>query len=728
MTRLLLLLIVSMTVSTINAHTADRNKLSAWVRQVMTGDSIQARRAANQHSRLMTAFVQMDETLAGDVLTAHGCRTYAQIGDIRIATIPIAQLGALSQHPAVRRIEASPTGHTTLDTVPRVVNALPVYEATAAHPAFTGSGVVVGVMDVGFDLTHPTFYNDATLSRYRISAFWDQLSTDTIGSPFPVGRDFTGHDTILAAGCATDGATETHGTHTAGIAAGSGYDSPYRGLAYDSDICLVANAVTSDTIYISPDDRLKYTTATDALGFKYIFDYADSQGKPCVLSFSEGYTPHLDDDDRLFAEVMDKLSGPGHILVISAGNENQCLTYAEKPRGTDMAGCFMHCGKREATYRIMTDGPLTINVHGYGADGTMQQTLTFASTDERWDEGLSDTLHTEAGACAVSVTRHRAYSSDHTVYIVELTAERPLYELGYMALAVQGTDSHAEIFGSSSSQLAVHPDIDARWCAATKGRNILAPGCFPAAICVGATTWRTAFTNYAGQPIVATNQNRGLRMTESSTGPTMSGLMKPDVVAPGYFVTSAYSSFYRPGQPNDWAVRVFEHGERTYSWTPLSGTSMATPAVAGTIALWLQAKPTLTREEIIDVFSRTCRQPDNTLSYPNNEYGYGEIDAYRGLLDILGLTTVETLSQHQPAAVQMHVADGLLHLTFNRQPTAPLTVTVYTANGQLLSQTRLHPSSAQAQLPLDPLPPGIYAVQLQSAEPSLTGSNLIRIP
>lgn len=728
MTRLLLLLIVSMTVSTINAHTADRNKLSAWVRQVMTGDSIQARRAANRHSRLMTAFVQMDETLAGDVLTAHGCRTYAQIGDIRIATIPVAQLGALSQHPAVRRIEASPTGHTTLDTVPRVVNALPVYEATAAHPAFTGSGVVVGVMDVGFDLTHPNFYNDATLSRYRISAFWDQLSTDTIGSPFPVGRDFTGHDAILAAGCATDGATETHGTHTTGIAAGSGYDTSYRGIAFDSDLCLVANAVTSDTIYISPDDRYKYTTATDALGFKYIFDYADSQGKPCVASFSEGYSPHLDEDDRLFSAFLDRLVGPGHILVASAGNENQALTYAVKPKGTAVAGSFIQTSEDEATYRIKADGKVTISLLAYQQEGGVQQTLAFDSSDTRLDEGINDTLFTTGGPCAVHLTRHRSYTDDYYVYIMELSAAVKLQDMDYMALTVEGEESQAEIYGSSSSRLNSYPDVDARWNAATYGHNILAPGCFPAAICVGATTWRTSFTNFMGYPIPAINQTRGRRMTESSTGPTMGGLMKPDVVAPGYYVTSSFSSYYYDGQPNGWTVSLFMLNGRTYLWNIASGTSMATPAVAGTIALWLQAKPTLTREEIIDVFSRTCRQPDNTLSYPNNEYGYGEIDAYRGLLDILGLTTVETLSQHQPAAAQMRVADGLLYLTFNRQPTAPLIVSVYAVNGQQLSQMRLHPSSMQAQLPLGPLPPGIYAVQLQSAEPSLTGSGLIRIP
>ena len=88
-------------------------------------------------------------------------------------------------------------------------------------------GVVVGVQDIGFDLTHPTFYT-RDMSRYRIQALWDHLSPDTIGSPYYVGRDYRGEEALLQLGCPYDGNVQTHGTHTAGIAAGSGFDSPLR--------------------------------------------------------------------------------------------------------------------------------------------------------------------------------------------------------------------------------------------------------------------------------------------------------------------------------------------------------------------------------------------------------------------------------------------------------------------------------------------------------------------
>lgn len=50
------------------------------------------------------------------------------------------------------------------------------------------------------------------------------------------------------------------------------------------------------------------------------------------------------------------------------------------------------------------------------------------------------------------------------------------------------------------------------------------------------------------------------------------------------------------------------------------------------MALWLQADSTLTPDRIKDIISKTSRQYDDTLKYPNNIYGHGLIDAYAGML------------------------------------------------------------------------------------------------
>ena len=46
-------------------------------------------------------------------------------------------------------------------------------------------------------------------------------------------------------------------------------------------------------LLIDPKDYYKYTYATDALGFKYIFDYAERMHQPCVINFSEGQFTRL---------------------------------------------------------------------------------------------------------------------------------------------------------------------------------------------------------------------------------------------------------------------------------------------------------------------------------------------------------------------------------------------------------------------------------------------------
>ena len=85
----------------------------------------------------------------------------------------------------------------------------------------------------------------------------------------------------------------------------------------------------------------------------------------------------------------------------------------------------------------------------------------------------------------------------------------------------------------------------------------------------------------------------------SSCGPTMDGRIKHDVVAPGVNILSALNSYY-PYDENEIAYETEAFG-RKYSIFANNGTSMATPFVSGIIALWLQAKPDLTPEDILEL-------------------------------------------------------------------------------------------------------------------------------
>ena len=695
MRRIIFSFLVLLAVMSVKAQRADIYKMSAYVCSAATEWQVQnfkhqTSNIKHQTSNSLTAFVRITETDADALLTDYGCRKYAQLGDICIASIPLNRITSLATHPAVQRIEANPCGQLLMDTTATIINALPVYPPLTLHlpPStllphhFTGQGVVVGVMDVGFDLTHPNFY-DQSATQYRIGAFWDQLSKDTIGSPFPVGRDYVGYEAVLAQQHSVDGITEAHGTHTLGSAAGSGYDSPYRGIAYESDICLVNNAVSSDIEYIDEADLYKYTTAVDALGFKYIFDYADQQGKPCVASFSEGYPPYLDEEDQLYAEFLEQLCGPGHIIVVSAGNENLVKTYLEKPVGMSEAGAFIDASGTSAQFRLKANGSAQLHVMLY-EDNTSPRTITFrlqTSNIKLQTSNIADTLFIGKDTLAVT---YNSYPSDYlneTVGRLEINSNRPLSKLPDVALVVEGNNSHVEVFGSSSCALTERSS-DTRWQDADYGHNILAPGCFSSVICVGSTAHRTSYRNQYGTWSTSENINVGLRSSFSSTGPTMDGRMKPDVMAPGQNIISSFNHFYpeHNDDRNNYIIANSEFNGELYPWLVQSGTSMSTPIVAGAIALWLQAKPDLTPADILGVFSRTCRCPDSNLSYPNNEYGYGEIDVYRGLLDVLSMTGIEPqTSNFKPQTSNLHASP--YYTLDGRRVTHP-TKGIYIINGK----------------------------------------------
>lgn len=135
--------------------------------------------------------------------------------------------------------------------------------------------------------------------------------------------------------------------------------------------------------------------------------------------------------------------------------------------------------------------------------------------------------------------------------------------------------------------------------------TIVSPGDYPGVVAVGATD----------QSDNAASFNR--------PGPTWDGRIKPDIAAPGKSVSSTTAG-------------------STTAYRSMSGTSMAAPQVAGTIALIWSANPTLigdydaTYQVLTEsALPRTDSSFDGSTyadchadTVPNNIYGYGRLDAY----------------------------------------------------------------------------------------------------
>ncbi|TMW69623.1 hypothetical protein Poli38472_001779 [Pythium oligandrum] len=138
----------------------------------------------------------------------------------------------------------------------------------------------------------------------------------------------------------------------------------------------------------------------------------------------------------------------------------------------------------------------------------------------------------------------------------------------------------------------------------------------------------------------ATDSSDGLA-DFSSKGPSKGGLMKPDISAPGVSVRSAWKD-----------------GDSSYN--SISGTSMATPHVAGVVALLLSAKPGLTFDQVkttltqtVDTASlkpagKTCGDTKDG-TFPNNMYGYGRINALNAITNTTPAPTPSPSATPTPA-------------------------------------------------------------------------------
>jgi subtilisin family serine protease len=572
-------------------------------------------------------------------LTAFGFIEHTKNGNLYTGLIEIEKIESLARLEEVKYIEIAKKGRQNLNSALLSSRVDRVHQGVNLSQSYFGDGVVVGIIDGGFDYTHPSFY-DTSFTNYRVKRVWEQDATN--GTPpqgYSYGRELVGQTNILAA--QTDGAG-SHGTHVAGTAAGSGAGTSglYKGVAPKSDLVLVSLGGSNLNLGI-------------AEGVDYIIKYANSVNKPCVINMSLGIHIGPHDGTSALDQIFDSLAGSGKLLVGAAGNEGLDSIYLEKSfSGNDTV---LYSFFKFPNSTLGTNGIGTIDIWGIpNQQFSVSVNIYNTNTDsfEDWTPYISSNSN---NVYNYTLQDNDVFSDDCLVAIG--TQISPLNNKPNIQIQVDHTDQDdnykwvlIEIIGKNTTTKmwtevsyftsnGYLPPILGGSTSSTVGEI---GGTSNSVITVGAYTSKNSYMNFNNsQQNIPFQAPIGEIAPFSSHGPTADNRTKPDVTAPGNVIVAPVNSFdpnYSTSNPE--VVYGVTNGTKNWYYAAMQGTSMASPMVTGILALWLEANPNLTPSQVRTLLQNNSKTDSFTGTISangDNTWGWGKIDAYDGLVNIVGI-------------------------------------------------------------------------------------------
>jgi hypothetical protein len=587
-------------------------------------------------------------------------------GVARLSGTPSTLLAFADAHPDLR-LEVAPPLHTLLDTA-----AVFVAATGPIAKGMDGSGTLVGIADTGIDVTHPDFLDAQGHTRiawlldlsapprgvhadleqtYGIPAVAD-ASGAAVG-PVVDGAVWSAAD--LDAAMANQGSVVLpqdefgHGTLVSACAAANGIAdaSPYRGIAPGATL-LVARITAAGTDAIDIDDVLR--------GVGFLFDRADATGEPVVVNLSLGtdFGPH--DGTTAWEQTLASYVGPDHpgrALVAAAGNSGSIAsgdgtlvhqnvhvnegttTRLPIPAMQSLDGgvqvwIAMHAG---AALRVGLDGP----------DGTWIAPV--ASGESGGKETKDYNAAVQNGNAAGSPVPAQSHGA---VAIWQGAWPAGTY---YVTLSGSGT---ADLYVQGVGDARSPPGVPVGFADGVREGTVSLPATSPSILGVGCTINKPSWTfesqvidvhvplldAVGGMPNAqgaVRDAIGGEPCWFSSAGPTLTGLAKPEIAAPGAAIAGALSQ--RAVPPS--ITGIFSNAScvsnvdpRCQIIDPLhavsAGTSFSAPIVSGAIAVLLQHDPALTQDAIVAALQGGAHRDRGPTPF-DDQAGPGELDVQGAL-------------------------------------------------------------------------------------------------
>lgn len=651
----------------------------------------------------------------------------SQIGNIAVVNVTAQQMEQIAQIPQVLSVQLGYEKKPMLYMARPACDVDKVQQGDGLSMKYTGKGVVTGLFDSGLDVNHINFLNEDGTPRTK--RLWVYSTSSGRGTEYSTPTQISNYT--------TESSSESHGTHVLGIMSGS-YNGPaaysfINGNRVDKVTQDAANsAIPFYGVATGSDLAVSCGPLYDANiinGVLNIMNYAQSQGQPAVVNLSVGANIGPHDGTDATSKSLTELGKKG-IICIAAGNEGD-QNISITADGETVKTLLSNDGSsRNANGVIQFWGsdnqPFTVRLIGYNSSSrqevfsyTLSENLGGKSVSKNDMTGFTNAFSSNSTA-TLSSNVDPANNRYNVNAQVNITPNAGIY-VGFVIEPKDGqwvdgfTNGILFVSRSEPGFTSGSPDNSINDMAC--GDNLVVVGSFTTA-----ASWATingTTLGYQPKPAV------GAISSFSSYGTTFQGRPLPDVCAPGEAISASYNQYYANAGKLDANLTTGIYTDprsglmaRNSTWGIMQGTSMASPFAAGVIALWLEAEPTLTYAQVMDVIKNSStKQLGNS-----NKWGAGKINALQGIKYVLenyaGVTDVAVDKDN----VFVTSTDGHNYEVYVAGA-SKVTASLYTLSGLCVEQASANGNSVNIAADAAP---GVYVLRVESPKASHTQKIAVR--